>query len=121
HLFGGEQALADELHEQVRLLGHVVRVVVASGPLIAQAVARWGGKTKSAIVKDAAHEMSDLPLSALPLDADKIAWLGRLGLFTVGQINDLPAKIASARLGEQALQVLELAQGVDRKPLVPGS
>ncbi len=120
HLFGGEQALADELHEQVRLLGHVVRVVVASGPQIAQAVARWGGKTKSAIVKNAAHEMSDLPLSALPLDAEKIAWLGRLGLFTVGQVNDLPAKTASARLGDRALQVLELAQGIDRKPLVPG-
>lgn len=121
HLFGGEQALADELHEQVRLLGHVVRVVIASGPQIAQAVARWGGKTKSAIVKNAAHEMSDLPLSALPLDAEKIAWLGRIGLFTVGQINDLPAKVASVRLGAHALQVLELAQGIDRKPLIPGA
>lgn len=121
HLFGGEQALAEELHEQVRLLGHVVRVVVASGPQVAQAVARWGGKTKSCVVRDAALEMSELPLSALPLDREKRDWLGRLGLFTVGQINDLPAKTASARLGAKALQVLELARGIDRQPLIPGS
>ncbi|HEU5076450.1 MAG TPA: hypothetical protein VFU02_19805, partial [Polyangiaceae bacterium] len=42
HLKGGEQELAEELHDQVRALGHEVRLAIANGKYIAQAIARWG-------------------------------------------------------------------------------
>lgn len=121
HLFGGEDSLASEVQEQVRLLGHVNRVCVADGPLIARAVARYGSLNRHVVSADqSAKAMGDLPLLALPLSVEKVAWLSRLGLFTVEQLAALPKKTASARLGDDALRILDLAAGIDLEPLVPG-
>lgn len=121
HLYGGELPLMEELSNQVRLLGHRVRVAVAPGPRIAQALARFGSVSLQSIREsDAKQAMSSVPLAALPLDAERIAWLGRLGIYEVGQLAKLPPSAASARLGPYAVSILELAQGVDREPLVPG-
>src|SRR6185369_6661229 len=38
HLVGGEEALLDELEERVGALGHRVRLAIASGPRLAQAL-----------------------------------------------------------------------------------
>jgi protein ImuB len=122
HLFGGEEALLEELHEQVRLLGHTARVCLAAGPQISQALAQYGGKSCLVVPREeTARMMGDLPLLALPLSPNKVSFLSRLGLFSVEQLRALPAKTASSRLGDRALEVLTLAQGVDRAPLVPGN
>lgn len=121
HLHGGERPLCEELMDQVRALGHRVRVAVAGGPRIALANARFGHVAVQLVDSTAvagAKSLSDLPLAALPLDQECIQWLGRLGLFQVGQIAQLPAAALSSRLGEAALQVLQLVQGVDPTPLV---
>lgn len=121
HLHGGELPLMEELANQVRLLGHRVRVAVAPGPRIAQALARFGSAPLQSISdSDAKQAMSSIPLSALPLDGERIAWLGRLGIYEVGQLAQLPPSAASARLGPHAVSILELVQGLDREPLVPG-
>src|SRR6185369_4850700 len=41
HLFGGEEALAQDLAERVRELGHRVKIAVSVGPELARAFARW--------------------------------------------------------------------------------
>ena len=123
HLYDGEQNLCEELAEQVRSLGHRVRLAVAGGPHIAQAVARFGHHAVQLVdssAQAAALALSDLPLSALPLDQARIFWLGRLGIFQVGQLAQLPKAAASSRLGPTALQVLQLVEGVDPEPLVAG-
>lgn len=121
HLYGGEEDLAFEVQEQVRLLGHVARVCLASGPAISSAIARYGTKSCAVIPREqTAQAMSELPVLALPLCPEKSAFLSRLGLFTVEQLCRLPEKTASARLGENALEVLALAQGIDRSPLKAG-
>gem|GEM_PF-4474546 len=99
HLFGGEQSLAEQLQEQVRFLGHVARVVIADGPKVAQAVGRFGESRSTTLVNDPEAAMSELPLTALGLDEERLQFLGKLGLFLVGQLSSLPAKTASARLG----------------------
>lgn len=121
HLHGTERQLCEELMDQVRALGHRVRVAVAGGPHIAQAIARFGHVAVQLVDSDAsagAKALNDLPLAALPLDQECIQWLGRLGLFHVGQIAQLPQAAVSSRLGGSALQVLQLVQGVDPTPLV---
>ncbi len=123
HLYGGEQALCEELAEQVRLLGHRVRLAIASGPYLAQAVARFGHTEVQLIDSCAsagARAVADLPLAVLPLDQERIDWLGRLGIFQVGQVAALPASAASSRLGPAALSILQLVSGVDSTPLIKG-
>ncbi len=121
HLYGDEEQLGEELAEQVRFLGHRVRLAVASGPRLAQAVARFG-HTEVQLVEegDGGRALSDLPLAALPLDQERIFFLGRLGIFQVGQLADLPPAAASSRLGPQALSILQLVQGIDLSLLSPG-
>jgi protein ImuB len=64
--------------------------------------------------------LSDLPLAALPLDQEHIVWFGRLGIFQVGQLAQLPKEALSSRLGSGALEVLQLIHGLDPLPLVAG-
>lgn len=121
HLFGGEQNLAEEVQEQVRLLGHVVRVVIATGPVIAQAICRsTPGQAKSVREADTQEVVQQLPLSALPLDTERLAWLSRLGVITVGQLRALPPKSTASRLGPQAMKLLLLMDGIDETPMIPG-
>ena len=126
HLFGGESALGAELASRVRALGHVVRVAVAGGPRIAQALARWSsaGSTRderSVTVIEAertAAAMALLPIAALPIDEEQVAWFARLGVLTLGQLAQIPRSAAAARLGEHADRALDLAAGRDDAPLV---
>lgn len=121
HLYGSEEELASELQEQVRLLGHVARVCLAAGPTVSRAIARYGTKPCAVIPREqTAQAMGALPVLALPLSAEKVSFLSRLGLFTVAELRALPEKTASSRLGDNALEVLALARGVDRSPLKTG-
>lgn len=125
HLAGGEQALVQELCGQVRAIGHVVRVAVACGPLIARAFARWQvtrvDELQGFVIPSARtlEALADLPVTALPLDAECAAWLMRVGVFSIGNLAALPRTAAAARLGTQASVVLDLCEGRDRTPLVP--
>jgi protein ImuB len=62
--------------------------------------------------------MANLPLLALPLSRDRLMWLHRLGLFTVGDLMTLPHETLAGRLGESWRETLELAKGRDDVPLV---
>ena len=122
HLAGGEEALALELGGRVRALGHGARVAVASGPRLAQAFARWGRLSREGCLvvaqEETARRMAELPVRALPIDAERAAWLVRLGVLTVGAISALPRAATASRLGEDASTVLDLAEGRDDSPLL---
>ncbi|MCC6666076.1 MAG: DNA polymerase Y family protein [Polyangiaceae bacterium] len=126
HLFGGEAALGAELASRVRALGHVVRVAIAEGPRLAQALARWGsaGSTRderSVITVEGPRTraaMALLPITALPMAEEHVAWFARLGVLSLGQLAELPRAAAAARLGAEADRALDLAQGRDDSPLV---
>jgi protein ImuB len=122
HLSGGEDALALELAARVRELGHRVRVSISGGPRLAQALARWGRANREGAVlvprQETARNVAALPVRALPIDAERTAWLVRLGVFTVGDLVRLPRSATAARLGDDAGFVLDLAEGKDASPLV---
>jgi protein ImuB len=125
HLAGGEAELLQELSLRVRALGHTVRAAVASGPRIAQAFSRWApsrsGTDANWVVSqdETTARLSDLPVNALPIDAERVSWLVRLGIHTIGELRGLPRAAAASRLGDQASQVLDMAEGIDDEPLVP--
>jgi protein ImuB len=123
-LFGSENELAAELSGRVRALGHAARVAVASGPRLAQAFARWAppgrGPERAIVVPpDRERELAgELPLRALPIDAERAAFLVRLGVLTVGELAKLPRAAAAARLGDDAGRILDLCEAKDPEPLV---
>ncbi|MEZ4232151.1 MAG: DNA polymerase Y family protein [Polyangiaceae bacterium] len=123
-----EEQLALQLADRVRQAsafegGHTVRVAVADGPRVAQALARWGRLAREGVLvvrpEETKRKLAELPIVALPLDAERISWLSRLGLHSIADVARLPPSAASGRLGEQAKQILELCQGYDPEPLTP--
>ncbi|HEY3237097.1 MAG TPA: DNA polymerase Y family protein [Polyangiaceae bacterium] len=119
HLVGGEAELVSELYNQVRVMGHRVRVSVANGPWIARAFARWAESEKLVIPSArTAEALSELPVLALPLDRECSEWLVRLGVLTIAELAALPRAAAAARLGQNASQILDLCRGIDTAPLV---
>ncbi|HEX6275215.1 MAG TPA: DNA polymerase Y family protein [Polyangiaceae bacterium] len=125
HLFGGEEALGEELAGRVRALGHGVRIAVADGPELARAFACWGapaGKGKAVRCVPSEHtaqEARTLPVVALPLSDECQGFLVRLGVLTFGDLAGLPRSAVGGRLEGEVSRALDLAAGVDRTPLVP--
>ncbi len=126
HLFGGEEALASEVQQRVQLLGHRAPVTIANGPFIAQAIATYhsGAQVLEGVTLNEA--VDQLPLTCLRsinvlLSKKRISYFAKLGIFSLGRLKTLPAPQLSARLGPNALAILELLQGHDRTPLNPCS
>lgn len=128
HLFGGEEALAKDLAERVRELGHRVKVAVSRGPELARAFARWAtppsrreSRDAIAIIPSARTTLAaaELPILALPLTPENLGYLTRLGLLTLGELARQPRAALAPRLGKDAARVLELCSGEDNQPLVP--
>jgi protein ImuB len=126
HLFGGEEALAQDLAERVRELGHRVKIAVSVGPELARAFARWS-PTRSgtgggiAVISPSRTPLAaaELPIVALPIAPDNLSYLQRLGLLTLGDLARQPRAALAPRLGKEAARVLELCAGEDSAPLVP--
>lgn len=144
HLWGGEAALLAELEARVAELGHRVRGAIADGPRIARALARFGGRLRAD--KIVAPGRSSEALAPLPVralfgsqatapgrvtpskaraasngDADLIALLARLGVWTIADLVRLPRAATASRLGPCGQEVLALAHGHDPMPLVAHS
>jgi protein ImuB len=122
HLAGGEGALALELAARVRALGHSVRIAVSKGPRLAQSFARWGRMSREGALvvpsEETAMRVATLPVRALPIDAERAAWLLSLGVVTFGDLIKLPRAATASRLSDDAGKVLDLAEGKDGFPLV---
>jgi protein ImuB len=128
HLFGGEEALAQDLAERVRELGHRVKIAVSVGPELARAFARWSAPPRRKESSDTISIIAasrtllaaaELPIHALPLGPDNLGYLTRLGLLTLGELSRQPRSALAPRLGKEAARVLELCAGEDNAPLVP--
>lgn len=121
HLKGGEEALLNELGERVAALGHVVHLAIANGPRIAQGLARWRAAPNAHVIAEkglGGVALAPLPVGALPLPAERIAFLLRVGVLTVGDLARLPRAEALSRLGWCGAEALAVAVGVDPAVLV---
>jgi len=118
HLFGGERELGEALAAHVRALGHTVRVAGAPGPWLARAFARHADFDETGVflvnAKDAARQAGFLPISALPISSEAVAWFSRLGLLSLEDLRKLPSTALAARLESPGLErTLDLIQGRD--------
>jgi protein ImuB len=116
----GEAILASRIKAFVEKMNHACRVAVADGPRVAAAVARFGSGADHLILVPAGESksaLSALPIDALPIADDTIHWLSRLGMGTVGDLQQLPRRSLSLRLGASAVTVVSLLDGEDSTPL----
>jgi DNA polymerase IV len=122
-LFGGDaESLARALKERVHeATGLVVSVGVASNKLVAKIACRLGKPDGLRVVPAGAEAaaLEALPLRYLwgigPVLGDK---LSALGLRTIGDLARARVEHVARAAGERAQYFIELAQGLDERPIV---
>jgi protein ImuB len=130
HLFAGEAAMRDEIAAQVASLGPTGRgfqvdVAISDGPFLAQTLARYAGihpdLPRVAPPDDARKSLARLPVSALGLGPESVAFFGRLGDLMRIDRAQLSARLtAFTGAGRPPLgEVLGWLDGIDARPLVP--
>ena len=130
HLFGGEAALMDEIAARLTGLGIEARLGLADTPGAAWALARFGpadnGRQDARIAApgEAHGAIADLPVEALRLAAEDARLLRRLGLVTIGAVENLPRASLARRFpcrerGSAVLARLDRALGRCAEPIVP--
>ena len=87
-------------------------------PAYVAAVTTGGGQA-TRVPSNAAEFLKGFSVDLLPLSWDNKARLHRFSLHTLGQLAGLKVGAIQAQLGPMGKRVWELAQGIDRAPLVP--
>lgn len=67
---------------------------------------------------DARRMIADMPVGMLPLEPRQVLMLHDFGIFTIGQLSSQPMSAIQAQLGYLGGRVWELANGIDKDPLV---
>ena len=119
HLFGGEQAMLDDLVARLDRLGFAVRAALADTPGAASAVARYGVNGTVVARGRARSVLALLPTAALRLGTGTVAGLSRLGLRCVGDLYEMPRAPLAARFGEDLMLRLDQALGHVDEPISP--
>nr|WP_292832116.1 DNA polymerase Y family protein [Mesorhizobium sp.] len=118
HLFGGEQALLEDMLRRFRDQGFDARAAIASSAGTAWAVARFHG---SATVPGGteAEWLAPLPPAALRLEPAVCTGLDSVGLRTVGAVQGAPRAPLARRFGKALILRLDQALGRIEEALSP--
>jgi protein ImuB len=124
HLFGGEQALLEEMAARLARAGIPARCALADTVGAAWALARFSGySTARAAEGEAKAALASLPMAALRLSHSAIKLLARLGLKQVGDLYALPRSGVARRFrsddGLTVIKRLDQATGDAAEPLIP--
>ena len=123
----GDRAVAQSLAAAAGKVGLRAAVGLAEGKTAARLAAkaaardlRGNGQTACCVIEPHRQRafLSGLPLDALELSAQLLQTLHRFGLATLGDLADLPAGPAAARLGAEGAQLLRVARCEDVDHLV---
>jgi protein ImuB len=119
HLWGGEQALLDDLGQRLDRQGLGHRLAIAGNPALAWAWARYGngGQVLQGEAADTARRR--LTVRALRQDAAVIAALERLGLMTIADLEALPQRALVQRFGRELVLAMARLAGRERVPFEP--
>lgn len=111
HLWGGEAAMADDLTARLAANGIPVRVSAAATVGAAWALAHFAAGITIAAPGEEMARLAPLPASALRLERETAAQLGRLGLTTVGRLAGTPRDQLTRRFGPEVVRRLDQARG----------
>lgn len=118
--FGGEAEAAVRFRERLAAEGVDCRVGIADGPFAAEQAARQAAEEDVGAVifpvGESAHYLAPLPVSVLDRPA-LIGLLRRLGIRTLGEFANLPARQVFTRFGTDGARAHRLAAGHDDRML----
>ncbi|MEM8876642.1 MAG: DNA polymerase Y family protein [Pseudomonadota bacterium] len=118
HLFGGEQAMRNDVMARLTSVAPHLRACIAGTPQSASAQARYG--TIDIIAPgENSRAASPLPVSALGIDKEIVIALCRAGLKTVGDLALRPRGPLAARFGPDILDRLARILGEEDIAITP--
>ena len=132
HLFGGEDALAADLHARLVAAGFGSRVAVADTPAAAWGLARFGAHAPTLTLPRCAGEgpakregggtgaaLFLLPIAALRLPPAVVEGLAAVGLRRIGDLHGMPRATLAARFGREVARRLDQMLGRLDEPVSP--
>jgi protein ImuB len=123
HLFGGEEALVDDLLARCAHAGYQARAGLAGTPGAAWALARLETReTPAAILPPGmrpSKRVATLSLAGLRLEDEIVERLERMGLRRVGELYNLPRAPLVKRFGMEIVRRLDQALGAQEESLSP--
>jgi len=118
HLFGGEQAMLDQIRSAIGKQGFAVRGALAANTPAARALAHY----RDGMIVPPGEEsavLASLPIDALDYDPDVTHAFHRAGLKTIGQVAMRKRSELQARFGAGVMARLDHALGRREKPIAP--
>lgn len=121
-----ETAIAQEALGRAARLGLDAAVGIASSKEVAMLAARCGGARAIAAEREAEF-LNWIPLDLIGTgaacgggreDADLLQTLARLGIRRLGELARLDIRVAGSRLGSRAVELIRIARGESRTPLI---
>lgn len=120
HLFGGEAEMARRIVRLLARTGFTARIAIADTAGAAWALARHAdARVTICPPNEQAPALSNLPITALRIDAAAIELLKRLGVDDIGQLMTMPRAPLVRRLGAASILRLDQAMGDMPEPLDP--
>ena len=112
HLFGGEEALLQDLVSRLGRAGAHARAAMADTQGAAWALARYaGGQVVVSAKGQVGPDLEPLALAALRLQPDTVDGLSKLGMETIGDLERTPRAPLALRFGPALTRRLDQAHG----------
>ena len=117
HLFGGEKVLVHDIRRRFERIGLTTGVAIAPTAAAAWALAHYAAGICAEDELEA--KLAPLHVSALRLEPDTVLTLERLGLKTIGALQEMPRLALARRFrdGEDIIEALDRALGRKPEPL----
>ncbi|HEX4748321.1 MAG TPA: DNA polymerase Y family protein [Bryobacteraceae bacterium] len=118
HLFGGEEALLNDIQTRIRAAGQRVRGAIADTLGAAWALARYS-KQVIVIGSELPQALNPLPVEGLRLPEDVTRALRRVGLTSIGAFHKIGRQALVTRFGASTLLRLDQAFGQIEEAVTP--
>ena len=120
HLFGGEEALMEDLARRLRAFGLSARLAIAPTIGAAWAMARHGATVAESVEPgQTGARLAALPVAGLRIEAATVQALGRLGLDRIGLVAGKPRAPLAGRFGAMLVRRLDQALGRETERFDP--
>lgn len=119
HLWGGERGYLENIHKRLGAYGYTVKIAMADTIGTAWAMAHFG-RSLHIVPSDGQRDaLRHLPASALRLEPDVLARLGKLGLQHIVSFMDMPRTVLRRRFGASLSFRLDQALGHEPEWVIP--
>lgn len=112
HLFGGEEALLEEVQSRLESFGVRPRLAIAPTIGAASAAARFGAQARAILTHETlTKHLASIPVNALRIEETTVNALTKLGLKRIGDLIGKPRAPLAARFGPDLVRRLDQAFG----------